>query len=62
MYDLIMSDLFQFLIFKFDHSVLKLFTGFAIAALIDWKLTVINAINKATVPANAKTHQAIFIL
>jgi hypothetical protein len=35
MYDLIMSDLFQFLIFKFDHSVLKLFTGFAIAALMD---------------------------
>jgi hypothetical protein len=32
------------------HSDLKLSTGFSIAALIDWKLTVNNAITKATHP------------
>ena len=44
------------------YSVLKLFTGFAIAAFIAWKLTVINAINKARIPAIANTHQLILPL
>ena len=43
------------------HSVLKLFTGFAIAALIAWKLIVINAIANATIVVIAKTIQLIFI-
>ena len=34
------------------HSVFKLFTGFAIAALIALKLAVINAIITATKPAS----------
>ena len=40
-----------------DHSLLKLFTGFASAALIAWKLTVISAITTAAMPAAANTHQ-----
>ena len=40
-------------------SVLKLFTGFAMAALIAWKLIVKNAITIALLPAMAKTHQEI---
>ena len=43
------------------HSVLKLFTGFAIAALIAWKYIVINAIANATIVVIAKTIQLIFI-
>ena len=43
------------------HSVLKLFTGFAIAALIAWKLIVINAIANATIVVIAKTIQLILI-
>ena len=43
------------------HSVLKLFTGFAIAAFIAWKLIVINAIANATIVVIAKTIQLIFI-
>ena len=45
-----------------DHSVLKLFTGFAIAALIAWKLIVINAISAAINPAIANTHHGMLIL
>jgi hypothetical protein len=43
------------------HSVFKLFTGLAIAALIDWKLTVANVINTehATVPP--KIHHDIWV-
>ena len=41
------------------YSVLKLFTGFAIAALIAWKLTVINAIKITNNPAAANNHQLI---
>ena len=41
----------------FFYSVLKLFTGFAIAAFIAWKLTVINAINITNNPADANSHQ-----
>src|ERR1700694_2098683 len=44
-----------------NHSVLKLFTGFAIAAFIAWKLTVSKAINKAPIPATPKTHQLMVI-
>jgi hypothetical protein len=44
------------------HSVLKLFTGFAMAALMDWKLTVINAINIADAPAITNTHQLKLVL
>ena len=40
-----------------DHSVRKLFTGLAMAALIAWKLTVINAINVVDEPAKIKIHQ-----
>ena len=43
-------------------SVLKLFTGLAIAALNDLYPTVINAINIITITATANTHQLIFIL
>jgi hypothetical protein len=44
------------------YSVLKLFTGFAIAAFIAWKLTVINAIRTAAMPAIKNIHQLISIL
>ena len=40
------------------YSVLKLFTGFAIAALIDCELIVINAINRVIAPAPPNIHQA----
>lgn len=40
-----------------SYSVLKLFTGFAIAAFIAWKLTVIKAINITSIPADANNHQ-----
>ena len=43
------------------HSVLKLFTGFAIAAFSDWKLTVTIVIPNAMQPASRKTHQRIVI-
>src|ERR1700722_371915 len=45
-----------------SYSVLKLFTGFATAAFIAWKLIVTNATITASIPANAKIHQLIFIL
>src|SRR5687768_2198487 len=45
-----------------NYSVLKLFTGLAIAAFIAWKLIVNNAINNAIAPAAANTHQLILIL
>jgi hypothetical protein len=44
------------------YSVLKLFTGFATAALNACKLMVITAINTASTPAMAKIHQLIFVL
>ena len=46
----------HFQIIKLSHSVLKLFTGFATAALIAWKLTVSKVISKAPAPADAKIH------
>ena len=51
---IIFNFYFLFLIY---YSVLKLFTGFAIAALIAWKLTVNNAINITNNPADANSHQ-----
>ncbi len=45
--------------FKKHYSLLKLFTGFAIAAFIAWKLTVISAITSAEIPAIANTLQLI---
>src|SRR6188474_2067770 len=44
------------------HSVLKDFTGLAIAAFIAWKLTVNNAISKVHRPAIRNTVQLILIL
>ena len=44
-----------------NHSLLKLFTGFATAALIAWKLMVNNAINTAVTPATKNIHQFILI-
>jgi len=38
-----------------NHSVLKDFTGLAMAAFIAWKLTVIKVINNAANAAIAKT-------
>ena len=40
-----------------DYSVRNDFTGLATAALIAWKLTVINAINTTNIPAPANIHQ-----
>jgi hypothetical protein len=39
-----------------NYSVLRLFAGLAIAALIAWKLTVISVINKAPNAATPKIH------
>ena len=44
------------------HSVLKLFTGFAIAAFIAWKLTVINVIAIATATTKTKIPVPILVL
>ena len=41
------------------YSVLKLFTGFAIAAFIAWKLIVTNAITSASITAIRNIHQLI---
>src|SRR5664279_2915142 len=45
-----------------SYSVLKLFTGFAIAAFIAWKLTVINAMMIEAIPPIRNSHQLISIL
>jgi hypothetical protein len=44
------------------YSLLKLFTGLAIAAFMDWKLTVANAIDMVTQPDTANTHHSICVL
>ena len=44
------------------YSVLNLFTGFATAAFIAWKLTVAKATIKASIADNTNTHQWILIL
>jgi len=41
------------------HSVLKLFTGFAMAALTDWILMVHDVIKIAAIPADKKTHHSM---
>ena len=61
------SILFSFLIIFLNrkivvHSVLKLFTGFATAAFIAWKLIVNNAISNAAQAAAINTHQLMGIL
>ena len=40
-----------------NYSLLRLFTGFASAALMAWKLTVSNVTNKVAATASAKIHQ-----
>ena len=47
------------LITHFTHSVRNDLTGFAMAALIAWKLTVIKVISRAPTPAAAKIHNEI---
>ena len=44
------------------YSVLKLFTGFAIAAFIAWKLTVINVIANAPIPERINIQTEIVVL
>jgi hypothetical protein len=44
------------------YSVLRFLTGLAIAAFIACELTVINAIETASKPANANIHQRISVL
>src|SRR5438477_12983830 len=51
--------LFTTIDYSCHHSVLKLFTGFATAAFIDWKLTVNNVMASVHAPATAKIHQVI---
>ena len=46
---------------SFTHSVLKLFTGFAIAAFIAWKLIVASAIIIAASPPAANNHQLMLM-
>ncbi len=54
--------LFAFLNFYFNYSVLKLFTGFDIAARIDLYPTVIQAITTEHITASINTQTVIFIL
>jgi len=44
------------------YSYLNASTGFLVAALIEWKLAVSNAIPKDKNPAMAKIHQLILVL
>ena len=65
MYDLMSSDLFLSRLTIHHsrfYSVLKLFTGFAIAAFIACRHTVSNAIKRAIAPAITNTHHVIEIL
>ena len=45
-----------------SYSVLRLFTGLAVAALMALKLMVMNAISNASMPAMPNTHQFTTIL
>ena len=45
-----------------NYSVLKLFTGLAIAALTAWKLTLNNAMTIDTIPPIKNNHQVNCIL
>ena len=63
-YDFVMVDLvihFSRLTIYVCHSVLKLFTGFAIAAFIAWKLTVARVIIIAPKPVAINIHHGIFV-
>lgn len=44
-----------------NHSLLKLFTGFAIAAFIAWKLMVASAIIIEASPPTTNNHQLILM-
>lgn len=44
-----------------NHSLLKLFTGFINAALIDWKLTVTKAMISVIPAAKPNIHQLIAV-
>ena len=59
MYDFTLTIYHSLLIY---HSVLKLFTGFANAAFIAWKLTVINVIASAPTPEAINTQNDIVVL
>jgi hypothetical protein len=53
-----MYDLIAFLFhFSIIYSVRKLFTGFAIAAFIAWKLTVAKAMKTTINATKANSHQ-----
>ncbi len=41
-----------------NYSLLRLFTGFASAAFIAWKLTVNSAMPRDSAPATVNIHQA----
>lgn len=43
------------------YSAFKLFTGLAIAAFIDWKLTISIIVIKVPAPAEGKTHHGISV-
>jgi len=45
-----------FIIININHSVLRLFTGFAVAAFIAWKLIVRKAMTNAPMVAAINTH------
>ena len=47
---------------RFYCSLLKLFTGFARAAFIAWKLTVINVITRAPTHDATNTHADMDVL
>ena len=53
--------LFYLFIRVCSHSVLKLFTGFAVEAFIAWKLTVNSVIITDPTAAIAKTHHEISV-
>jgi hypothetical protein len=55
-------SIFDFPLLIFRHSILKLFVGFAMAALVAWKLIVIRAISNAITPAKRNNHQCISTL
>ena len=48
--------------FQIDYSVLKLFTGFARAAFIAWKLTVTSVITNAPTPDATNVHADMDVL
>ena len=57
-----MSDFPHHSLFTIYYSVLKLFTGLAIAALIAWELTVINVITIDNKTTETKMPNPILVL